>query len=324
MARKWTILAGAALLIAMAAAATVWTWTRRMAPAHQPAVASLSTELSVTARATVAARNVIAVQSSVEGVLDTWAVEIGESVYKDQLLARVRVPQLEQAAQQAQQELDQMQARADNLDASEMAAKLEISRAEAEKARADGEVDRTQKIYERYKNLWDLGAIARLPFEKSEKDFNDAKTAAENADKAQKTAKDRADTIAAERETRKSAIGEKTRTVEQAKAALGSGDLHSPADGIVIARQGDPGQPIDPSMKNVVEIATDLTQLQATVAPAGDVSRLHPGQTVTVQLDGQEIPGAIREIRGDEVVVDFTTSAPVTKLGGIAQVRIKF
>ena len=46
-------------------------------------------------------------------------------------------------------------------------------------------------------------------------------------------------------------IAAQTRAVEQAKTDLASGDVHSPADGIVIACQGDPGQPVDPSMKNL-------------------------------------------------------------------------
>ena len=118
MSRKWLIPAGALLLIGAAAIA----WTRRAPAIRQnaaPAV-SLSTEANLTGP--VEPQNVVAVQPPVEGILDAWAVAAGESIYKDQLLARVRVPKLEDAAQQAQTTLDQLQSRAANLDSAEMEA----------------------------------------------------------------------------------------------------------------------------------------------------------------------------------------------------------
>jgi multidrug resistance efflux pump len=315
------VLGGAALLAAVAAIA----WTRRIPAVHHSAPPVIVAPSEANFTASVQPRNTIAVQPPAEGILDAWFVDVGQSVYKDQLLGRVRVPKLEDAARQAQTDLDQMQSRAGGLDSAQMAAKLEISRAEAEQARAATEIDRLKKIYDRYKSLWDLGAIARLPYEKSEKDYNDAKAAAENADKAAKAAKDRVDAIAAEIGTMQNAIAEKTHAVEQAKADLAGGDLHSPADGIVFVRQGDPGQTVDPSLKNLIEIATDLTQLQVTLTPsAEDLPRLHAGQTAEVHFGDAEFPGTVREIRGPQVIVDFTTSAPIAKLGESAQVRIKF
>ena len=270
-------------------------------------------------------RNVVSVAPTVEGVLDAWTAETGESVYKEQLLARIRVPKLEDAAQQAQTDLDRLQSRFGNLDGAQVAAKLEISRAEAEKSRADAEADRLKKIYDRYKSLWDLGAIARLDFEKSEKDYKSAQAAAEDADKALKTAKGRADAAAAERGSLQKEIAEKTSALEQARAGLSSGDVHSPADGIVTARHGDAGQPVDPSMKDFVQIATDLTQLQIIVTPSPvDLARIRPGMTVAVQFELGDYSGTVREIRGEQVVIDFNTSAPIAKLGGAAQVKIKF
>jgi len=49
--------------------------------------------------------------------------------------------------------------------------------------------------------------------------------------------------------------------VEQAKAAGGGADIHSPVDGIVVARQESQGQAVDPSMKELVKIGTALTSL---------------------------------------------------------------
>ena len=151
--------------------------------------------------------------------------EPGQAVIKDQLLGRVRVPRLEAAEQQAQADLDMLQARAASVDAGQMAAKLEISRSEAEQSRARSEVDRLQKVYEKQKGLWDLGATPRLTFEKAQKDYNDAKEAVERSDAAAKTAADRAASIAQQREADDGAVIEKTAALEKAKADLGAGDL---------------------------------------------------------------------------------------------------
>ncbi|HUA87732.1 MAG TPA: HlyD family efflux transporter periplasmic adaptor subunit [Bryobacteraceae bacterium] len=321
MSRKWLI--PVAALLAIGAGVIVWTRRAPAIPENPAPAVALPTEADLSG--TVEPRNIVAVQPPAEGVLDEWAVEPGESVYKDQLLARVRVPKLEDAAQQAQTTLGQLQSRVNNLDSAETEAKLEISRADAEKARADGEVDRLKKIYDRYKGLWDLGAIARLQFEKSAKDYQDAQSAADNADKADKAAKDRVDTIEAGKQKLQQQIGDQTKAVDQAKNDLASGDLHAPADGIVVARQGAPGQPIDPSMQNLVQIATDLIQLQIKLTPSiDDLPRMHAGQTAMVHFGDDDFSGTIREIRGSDVIVDFSTSEPITKLGDTAQVRIKF
>ena len=321
MGRKWLI--PAAALAALGAGAVAWI---RHAPAvHQKATPAVALPAEADLAGAVTPRNIVAVAPPEEGILDQWAVETGESVYKDQLLARIRVPRLEDAAQQAQTELENLQERTANLDSSEMAAKLEITRAGAERDRAAGEVDRLGKIYERYKSLWDLGAIARLSFEQSEKEYKNAQTAAENAGKAEKTAKDRMSAVEAAKDDLARQIAEKTRAVEQAKADLSAGDLHAPADGIVFARHGDQGQPVDPSMKDAVEIATDPTQLQVTLTPLeADLPRLHAGQAAEVSFGGEQIAGTIREIRGGEVVVDFETRAAIPKPGETAQVKIKF
>lgn len=323
MARKWIIAIGAGLVVVVIAVMIA----RRGHPSRTTAAATVrvTAEATETYTGRVAPRNIITVAAPVEGILESWSVEPGQEVIKDQLLGRVRVPKLEAAERQAQADLDLLQARAASMDAAQMAAKLEISRAEAEQSRARSEVDRLQKVYEKQKGLWDLGATPRLTFEKAQKDYNDAKEAAERSDLAAKAAADRAASIAQQREADDQAVVEKTRALEKAKADLGAGDLHAPADGMVIVHKGQAGEPVDPSVKDLLEIGTELTQLQVTIAPSpSEIARMRAGGAATVRLGDDEFSGTVREIRGQEVIVDFSTSAPVTKLDRTAQVRIKF
>ena len=74
------------------------------------------------------------------------------------------------------------------LDAQAVSAKLEISRTEADQVRAHNELDRIEKVYERYKNLIEVGALPRLTFEKTEADYKSAKGEAATRDAASKGA----------------------------------------------------------------------------------------------------------------------------------------
>jgi len=99
-------------------------------------------------------------------------------------------------------------------------------------------------------------------------------------------------------------------------------------DGIVVARKELQAQPVDPSMKDLLQIATDFTAWQTTLTPdAAVLPRIHTGQTAAIrapELSPDPMTGTVREIRGTDVIVDFTSPAPIAKLGLMAQVIIKF
>jgi HlyD family secretion protein len=135
------------------------------------------------------------------------------------------------------------------------------------------------------------------------------------------------ETIGRDLAAAKKAIGERTEALEAAKANLASGDLHAPVDGVVIGRRLQPGEAVDVSMKDLMQIATDLTNMQATVEPPpAALARIKPGLPATVrlpELTTEEFQGSVREIRGTQVIVDFTSPAPIVRPGLTAQVRIK-
>ena len=74
---------------------------------------------------------------------------------------------------------------------------------------------------------------------------------------------------------------------ERAKAVAAAADLRSPADGVVVARKVQQGEPVNPSMTDLFQIATQLTSLQAVITPdARTLARIHAGQTAAVRLPG--------------------------------------
>src|SRR5262249_4338587 len=155
-------------------------------------------------------------------------------------------------------------------------------------------------------------------------DFNDARTTAERADEVAKQAAAHLEAIAREIELTNKAVGERAAAIEQAKGETNSGELHSPADGIVMTRTGQAEEQVDRSMR-LMAMAKELTKLQAIVTPDGAaLGRIRPGQAAVVRLGDADAAGVVAEVRAGDVSVNFEVGSPVTRLDSGVQVRIRF
>jgi multidrug resistance efflux pump len=258
------------------------------------------------------------VEVPVAGYLDAWFVEEGQEVYEGQLLGRIRNPDLDKAVQKAQAAVDLAEVHIAQLTAQATGVQLEISRTAADQVRARSELDRIEKIYQRQNNLMEAKAIARLTFERTEADYNAAKTDASRRDASAKEALDKASALERDSEEAKIALASQTAALAQAKEATAAEDLHSLADGVVLTREIREGFP-------VIVIASDLTNLAVSLIPdASILARIHPGQHAFVRLSETELPAEVHEVRGTEVIVNFTNPTPITKFGAATQVRIVF
>jgi multidrug resistance efflux pump len=324
---KSGLVAGGGLLavIAIGLGVAVKHW-RKLAPAKPVAVVSTifqGPEISLSGR--LQARKIETVDASIAGILDQWFVEEGQEVYEDQLVGRIRNAELDNAVQQAQSAMDRAEIRISQIDAQSVNARLEISRTTAEQMRARNELDRIEKTYQRYKNLMDAGAIARLTFEKTEADYLAAKTEVEKREVSARDAQDKLAALQRDSEEAKRAVLDQTTALAKAKDAVVEGDLHSPADGVVLTRRVHQGDQVEESAEALLTVATELTKLAVSVTPdAAVLARIHAGQNSFVRTDDGEFPGEVKEVRGAEVIVEFSSEKPVTKLGGAAQVRIVF
>lgn len=300
---------------------------------HRPAPAAVSVaaipkifegpEITLTGR--LQPQTVAQVDAPVAGILDAWFVDEGQEVYQDQLLGRIRNADLDAAQQSAQAAFDRAEIHVAQLDAQSAGSKLDVSRSAADQVRARNELDRIEKIYQRYKSLMDAGAIARLTFEKTESDYTAAKAEAVKRDAAAKEAEDKAAAIDRDSEEAKKALAEQTAAVAKAKDAIAACDLHSPADGVVVTRNVHQGAQVEAKKDSLITIATDLTKLAVSATPEALVlPRIHPGQHAFVRLSDAELAGEVHEIRGAEVIVYFKSPTAITKLDTAAQVRIVF
>ncbi|HML17918.1 MAG TPA: efflux RND transporter periplasmic adaptor subunit [Bryobacteraceae bacterium] len=318
--RKW--LFGAVALIVVAGVGIVIARRERRQVVAVPPPTEANFVGAVQPRATVA------VGAPAAGVLDNYFVDPGQQVFQGQLLGKLRNDQAEEAQKKAQADLDQAQESVTNLNSELLAAKLESSRATADQARLRNEIGRLEKEYTLQKQYWDEGITPRLTYEKAERDYLAAKMDLDQQDALASRAKDRLAELANEIDAAHHAIKEASEALDHAKSATQGAELHSPSDGMVVAKRGQPGDTVDPSMQDLVKIAPDLTALEVDASPGPEVlSRMRAGQAVRVrvpELSAEEMTGVVREVRGPQVIIDFTSPAPIAKLDLVAQVRIKF
>jgi multidrug resistance efflux pump len=331
--RRTVLVAGVGLLVIAGATFAVIRWRIAHRPKPAPiATIARSPVAEVTLSGHVEPRTVVSVAAPMDGVLDTYFVEVGQEIYQGQLLGRIRNPKFEDVHQHAVADLDKAQARVTALSGEQLKARLETSRAAADQSRAHNDVARLQKDYDRQQGLWAVGATPRLVWEKAQKDYNDANADAERQDAAAQAAAQREAAITRDLEAANKAVTDAAAVVERAKSDAVAAEIHSPADGIVLERQESQGLAVDPSMKELLKIGTDLTSLQTSsqlvaAADPSTLSRIHPGQAAVVrvpELSPDPIAGTVREVRGSDVIVDFTVPEAPPKLGQSAQVIIKF
>jgi HlyD family secretion protein len=329
MRGKWLLASGIVVLLAVVAG---FVSLARRGGRGQPskpagsqaqAVAGLG---EITLQGKIQAKAIVNIPAPVEGIVDRMLVDVGDSVYEGQLLASIKDAKLDAADQTAQADADKAQARVADLESALIAARLEGSRSRADATRARSEFARAEKAYLRQQMLVREGATPRLVFEKAEKEYNSLKADSESLEQMAQKAEDRVSTLTKEVSTAKNIAQAKAQDADEAKAELAAGEVHSTVDGLVVGRRGRAGDPVDRSMPDLFQIATNLSFLEVLLTPDSKVlPNIKSGQQALVEIAEASgwISGTVREIKGGQVFVDFTSPSPAVKPGLTAQVKIK-
>lgn len=330
MRGTWLLITGVALLLGIGAGALS---LRRHAPTlaaagkraeSQPDASGLS-EISIPGK--IEAQHVVPVPVPVGGVLESFLVETGQEVYQGQLLARIRNDGLEQTREAAAAEVDRIDARVSNLESSIVAARLEATRGRSDASDAKSAYARAEKNFLRQQMLNREGATPRLAYEKGQKEFETTKADFETLDIVARQAEDRVSELIKNLDAARRLLQTKTQDLEGAKADLASSEVYSPVDGIVVRRRGVEGDEVTPDIRDLFQIGVELSELEAVVEPTPPMLlRIKPGQSALLQVaevPGNGVLGKVREVRGTQVVVEFSNPNPAIKPGLTAQVRIK-
>jgi multidrug resistance efflux pump len=207
-----------------------------------------------------------------------------------------------------------------------IALRMEASRARESAGHGHSDLDQAGKVLQRQKLLFQAGAAGKLALEKAQADYEAAQSTLDGLDQVVRMADQRVAEATKELDTAQRTLTEKTRVHEDTAAQVASGEVVSPADGLIIARRGQPGEEVTTEMEDLFRIAVNLTSLRVVVRPQPPVlQKIRPGQEAVIQI--AELPDGIMakvsEVKDDQVWIEFTSLNPVVKPGMTVQVVIK-
>ena len=327
MRGKWVWISVGAVLAGVGGAALSQHYRARApAPPPRTAGAAVLATSEVTLSGKIRPQHVTEVSASVSGNIDAFLVDVGQDVYQGQVLARIGGSGLESARESAASAVERARDQVTRAEAAVTSARLEESRADAAGERARLSLDRVEKAWARQQTLFKAGATPRLTYEKSQREYQDAQQEFDILDKAVRAARDQVQNALGQVTAARKTLADAVQQLDDAQGDLEAAEVRSPVDGFVVARNGEAGKPA-PESGGLFQIATDLYALEVPLDPVPPVlQRLRPGmQALVLILDLQStaIPGAIKEIKGSQVIVEFGSTSPAIKPGMQADVRLK-
>jgi len=322
MRGRWMLAIAGVVALGLVAGGFVAFRRSPIAPALRRTVPVAPAEITLTG--TIQAAHVINVPVPVDGTIDQFMADVGQHVTEGEVLARIRNPKRAAGQQVAKLEAEQAQNHLSQLESALIAARLEVSRSEADATRIELDLTQAEKTFERQKTMFQEGVTPRLAYEKAEHEYNSLKAAAQNLAEIAKNAADRVDSTTKELEPARKVLAQKTSELEDAGAEAAVGEVNSPTDGVVIARRGRLGQPVTPALTDLFQIAVDPLVLEA-VANVEPQARIQPGQAAALLIAGAGNPmtGTVREMKSGQVFIDIQNPSPLVQRGMAVQIKIK-
>jgi len=326
MRAKWPLISVAAVLAGAGAAALSSHWKPRTAVPVRKAGAALIETASpeITLSGKLRPQHITTVKADVEGSIDQFLVDVGDDVFTGEVLARIGSSGLEARRDAAAAAVTYAEGQVAKAESAVANARLEASRAEADQQRSRTALQKVRAVWDRQQTLYKAGATPKLMWEKTERDYDGAQHDYEVMDKAARLSAEQVQTALNALSAAQQSLLERNQEAEAAQGDMQSAELRSPVDGLVVARNGEPGAPAG---ADIYEIATDMYALEVALEPAPAVlARLRPGQPALVlilDLQSAGLPGQVKEIQGNQVVVEFNCPLPAVRPGMNVDVRLK-
>jgi multidrug resistance efflux pump len=269
---------------------------------------------------------VVAVPVPFDGTIDALLVEAGQDVYEGQLLAQIRSTGLESSKQTAKADMDRLRTRADTLQSELLAARTEASRAQELALQAQTKMESALKEAQKQQILLTKGAAGKLAAEKAQAQYEAASKYYDDLNTLALGAQQKVTDLATDLDGRQKTLEERIKADEDVTTQVASGEVRSPADGYIVARQGQVGEEVTRSSPDLFQIGINLGTLKIVAqAPQEILARVQAGQPAMIQI--AEVPDGIEakvtELREGEVWIEFPRPSPLVKPGITAVVRIK-
>jgi len=260
---------------------------------------------TTTQPATVEAFYEAHLHAKVSGYLKQLNVDIGDEVQQDAVLATIDVPELEKQLQRQQARVEQLQANEARAAAGVELAAAEVKAAQAARDEAAANVEAAEASLTAYKSAFDR--VTQLVEEKTvvgklldeAREHYQSARAARQAVEASIAAAEANVVVAqakqtaaeADRRVAASSVSEAEKQLEETQVLIGFASLKAPFDGVVTARNVDPGDLVRNTQTASVEgphplmsiAAIDRVRVSLSV-PENDAGWIHVGDPARVTL----------------------------------------
>jgi multidrug efflux pump subunit AcrA (membrane-fusion protein) len=244
-------------------------------------VTSRSLQRSVEAVGSLFPFEEVTVSSEVEGRIDRVYVDVGDRVKSGQPLVKIIPVELGLSLDQEQAALGQIEAR---LAPPEGGRELTDPRDAAEVRKAEADRKDAEQKFERARELWDQGLVARGAFDEAQARYDSARAAYDMALQNVRTLQAQA--------------AQRSASVALARKKLGDTVIRAPFAGQVRARLVSPGQYVRVQTPAMVVVDNDPLRVRLKV-PERMAAWIAVGQPVSVQVEaypGRAFQGKVSRI----------------------------
>lgn len=174
--------------------------------------------------------------SRVEGYIQELLVDIGDSVVKGQVLARLDLPEMQAEIKRKTHMIDQAQA---NLHSQ----RSEITRAQSQLAEQNALLKLRKSELRRVRNLVAAGALKQVKLDEANYAYDAVEASLERIHAEVRAAKAHAKSAVV-------AVKVSEAELEKSRAMMGYSEIHAPFNGVITARMVDPGDYVSPPSSN--------------------------------------------------------------------------
>ena len=326
MRGKWVLFGGIVIFTAIGLGALSW-WKRDHVVKPKPAApAELAAGTELTFNGQIQAVKFESIAAPIGGILEEFPVRPGDEIAEGQVLGRIKNDALEEGEKEAALQFERAQDKVTTLQSGILSARLEVSRAEADATRARLDYERAERVYQRQAMLHKEGATPRKTYEAAAEAYGTAKGESEQADATRRNAQECVTQLEQDLEVARKSLAEKQEQLDAARQDLQACEIRAPEAGVIISIAKQAGEPVDKGFPDLIRYSTDISQLEIPLDLEPKIlQRLQPGFAAVVQTP--ELPGgiagAVREIKDNRVIVEFTSPTPAVRPGMQATVRLR-
>jgi multidrug resistance efflux pump len=296
-------------------------------PAIQVPNGTAHEEPEIRATGRIEPQHTIEVAAPFGGKVTDVVVQRGQAVVEGELLARIESPSIDVERENALTDLEAAKSHVERLEREISQQRLQTSRSRAVALRAREHTLSLRKAYDRQQILLSQGATPRIRFEESRQEYEQAQAASDTLQSATHEADERLLQLSRDLDSARKLLDLKSSDLDNVREQAGTGQVLSPVNGTVTEVSARTGDTVDPSMAPIIQIATNLKDLQVNVSlNSSDTGRVKPGMPALIEIAenaAEPLDGVVKLVSTTNIIVVFTSSNTAIRPGLSALVRFR-